>query len=151
MKRILAVAAAVLFVMAVCGSAYAQDRATCDEAKKNLAKAVEFAGKHSKEETIKVFNDKNSQFNNYKDLYVFVFDFDVKNLAHGADPKLVGKNLRDLKDADGKYFMREMINKGKSGSGQVEYKWKNKAGKTEPKITYVKKYKDWVVGCGCYK
>lgn len=151
MKRILAVAAAVLFVMAFCGSAFAQDRASCEEARKNLAKAVEFASKHSKDETLKAFNDKGSQFNNYKDLYVFVFDFDVKNLAHGADAKLVGKNLKDLKDADGKYFMREMINKGKSGSGQVEYKWKNKAGKTEPKITYVQKYKDWVIGCGCYK
>ncbi len=150
MKKILAVAA-VLFVIAVCGSAFAQDRATCDEAKKNLAKAVEFASKHSKEETIKVFNDKNSQFNNYKDLYVFVFDFDSKTLAHGADHKVVGKHLGDLKDADGKFFIREMINKGKSGKAQVEYKWKNKAGKTEPKLTYVQRVKDLIIGCGCYK
>lgn len=150
MKRNLAFLAAV-FVMVVCGGAFAQDRATCDEAKKNLAKAAEFAGKHSKEETLQVFNDKNSQFNTYKDLYVFAFDFNCKNLAHGADPKLIGKNLNDLKDADGRYFMREMINKGKAGKGQVEYKWKNKVGKTEPKITYVAKVKDLIIGCGCYK
>jgi signal transduction histidine kinase len=72
-------------------------------------------------------------------------------IINGAFPKLIGSNLIDLKDAEGRYFVREMISKGKSGKGTVEYRWKDKTGKIETKISYLVKVKDLVLGCGCYK
>ena len=52
-----------------------------------------------------------------RDLYVVVYDLDGTVLAHGQNPKQVGKNLLDFKDADGKPFVQERVemakNKGK--------------------------------------
>jgi cytochrome c len=44
-----------------------------------------------------------------RDLYVFVYDFSGNNLAHGANQKMVGKNLLELKDADGKELIKDQI------------------------------------------
>src|SRR4029453_3780348 len=42
-----------------------------------------------------------------RDLYITVLDLDGKLLAHGQRADLIGKVLIDLKDPDGKLFMRE--------------------------------------------
>ena len=49
-----------------------------------------------------------------------------KCVAHGARPALIGKNLIDLKDQDGKFLIREMVDMAKGpGSGWIAYKWPN--------------------------
>ena len=74
-------------------------------------------------------------------------------LAHGANQKLVGKNVAELKDADGKLFMKEMAEMAKKGGGWVDYKWSNPATKkVQAKSSYILPLDSGLfVGCGIYK
>jgi cytochrome c len=55
-------------------------------------------------------------------LGVFVFDFRGKCLANGQNPGFVGQNLSKLTDAQGKYYVREIIRTArKYGKGLVNY------------------------------
>ena len=44
-----------------------------------------------------------------RDLYLVVYGLDGTVRAHGANGKMVGKNLIDLKDVDGKPFVKERV------------------------------------------
>jgi signal transduction histidine kinase len=89
------------------------------------------------------------------DLYVFVQDFNGVNLANGGNPKFVGMNHLGLKDPDGKYFIKEMVELAKTkGSGWVNYMWVNPTTKkVQAKATYVKRIEglDAFVACGVFK
>ncbi len=85
------------------------------------------------------------------DLYVFAYDPNGTIIAHGGDPKLVGRDFIDFQDPDGKYFAREFIKIG-SDRGWVDYKWMNyKRNTVEAKTSYLKRIDDVIVGCGAYK
>ena len=75
------------------------------------------------------------------------------NVAHGARPALIGKNLIDLKDQDGKYLIREMLDLANGpGHGWVDYKWPNPiTNKIEDKSSYIEKLGDYFVGVGIYR
>jgi signal transduction histidine kinase len=74
-------------------------------------------------------------------------------VAHPKNAKLVGKNLLEVPDVDGKLFRKEIVELAKSkGSGWVDYKYKNpETGKIEDKTTYVLKVGDIILCCGIYK
>lgn len=89
-----------------------------------------------------------------RDLYVIVYDFNGKNLAQGANPKLVGKDLIGLKDPDGKPIIQMFVDLAKTkGKGWVEgYKFLNPTTqKIENKSMYLERVGDTLVGCGIYK
>jgi signal transduction histidine kinase len=88
-----------------------------------------------------------------RDLYPFIYDMAGKNVAHGARPALIGKNLIDLKDQDGKYLIREMVDIANGpGRGWINYKWPNPLNnKIEDKASYVEKMDDYFVGVGIYR
>ena len=87
------------------------------------------------------------------ELYVFAYDLQAVMVAHPKNPKLVGKNLMDVPDVDGKMFRKEIVDLAKSkGSGWVDYKYKNpETGKLEEKTTYLLKVGDIILCCGIYK
>lgn len=59
-----------------------------------------------------------------RDLYAVVYDMTGKVLAHGANNKMVGKDLIELKDPDGKEFVKERVDLAKSkGKFWQEYKF----------------------------
>lgn len=100
-----------------------------------------------------IANPANTSFHD-RDLYVFVYDVNGVCVAHGANPKMVGKNLRDLRDRDGKYIVRNFIDVAASdaGSGWVEYQWPNPTtNMVEPKAAYVERAGNLIVGAGVYK
>ena len=74
-------------------------------------------------------------------------------LAHPINPSIVGKNLTDIPDANGKNYRREIIELGQSkGKGWVEYQYKNPvSGKIEPKNTYILRVGDVLLEAGVYK
>ncbi len=84
--------------------------------------------------------------------YVFVMTLDGVMIAHPT-ANLVGKNVLEMKDADGKYLFRDIAAAGKAGSGFVEYEWV-KPGATESshKISYVLGIPEWgwSIGGGLY-
>jgi len=89
-----------------------------------------------------------------RDLYVVVYTLDGKNLAQGANPKLVGKDLINLKDPEGFPLIQKFVELAKTkGSGWVEgYKFMNPVSqKMEKKAMYLERVGDTLVGCGIYK
>ncbi|MDX3807876.1 methyl-accepting chemotaxis protein [Bosea thiooxidans] len=87
------------------------------------------------------------------DNYYFVVSYDGISLLH-ANKKIQSTDMRPLKDADGKFFVQEMIALVKAkGEGFLDYGWL-KMGDTEPslKISYVigvPKWQ-WLVGSGLH-
>lgn len=87
------------------------------------------------------------------EVYVFAYDLNGVMVAHPINAKLVGKNLLEVPDADGKLFRKEIIAQvNASGSATVEYKYKNpQSGVVEDKVTFCKKAADLAVCAGYYK
>ena len=73
--------------------------------------------------------------------------------AHGANEKMVAKNLMELKDVDGKPFVKERVELAQSkGTFWQDYKFSDPlTKKIEPKLTYCEKLDDTVVCGGVYK
>ena len=67
--------------------------------------------------------------------------------------RLNGKEMIELKDADGKQFNKEMLELVKTkGSGWLDYRWVNPVSKNiEAKSSYVERVGEYVVGAGIYK
>jgi cytochrome c len=92
-----------------------------------------------------------------RETYIFIADMNGTILMHPANPELETKSIIDLKDANGKAFMREFIETAKTkGSGYVDYMWP-KPGEKSPskKLSYVKRTKMpdgemVIVGAGAY-
>ena len=95
-------------------------RGTPAQAEAMVKKVVDFIKANSKEKAYEAVNDVKGKFVD-GDLYVAVYDLTGKCLAHGNNPKMIGKDLIDMKDADGKLFVKERVDLAKSkGSG-----WQN--------------------------
>jgi cytochrome c len=149
MKKLLTLLVAVL---ALAGTALAEERATPQDAEELVKTAVAYLKKHGAEKAYKEFQNKSGPFI-YKDLYVMVYDMTGKCMAHGADPSRVGKDLIEAKDPDGKQYVKDRLQIAKEkGGGWQDYKFKNPAsGKVEPKVSYFEKVGDVVVASGAYK
>jgi cytochrome c len=136
------------------GSLFAQDRGTDKEATDLVDKALAYYKANGKDKAFAAFNDKAGQFIK-KDLYIFVIDWNGTIVAHGVTPQLINKPTADLKDSEGKFFMREMVQVAKTkGTGWVDYKWTSPATKKiEQKSSFVKRIpgEDLLIGCGIYK
>jgi cytochrome c len=88
-----------------------------------------------------------------RDLYITVYDLTGKCVAHGANAKLIGKDLSDSQDVDGKYFVKERVELAKAKqSFWQEYKFTNPVTKKiEPKEMYCERLDDVAVCGGIYK
>lgn len=153
MKQMLKAVSIAACVLAIHAPAWAaEDRGSAEEATALVRRAADYLKANGPKKAYAAFNDQAGQFKD-RDLYVFVIDFSGKVLAHGANPKLIDKDLLNLKDADDKLFIRTMIDVAKTkGQGWVDYKWPNPVSKAiEPKSTYVEKLDDVFIGCGVYK
>ena len=150
MKKIFVSMMVVVFMVVSFGLAFAGSEA--DEAKAMVEKAAAYYQANGKEKALKEFNTPNNQFVK-GELYVFAYDMSGTIIAHPINQKLVGMNVLNTPDVDGKLFRKEIIELAKkSGTGWVDYKYKNpKSGKIEQKTTYLKKAGDIVICCGAYK
>lgn len=151
MKKVFVFGLMIMFVLSA-GIAFAAEKGTAKEAKSMVEAAVAHLKAVGPSKAYADFNAKAGKFGN-KDLYIFVVDFNGLTLAHGGSKAMVGKNMIDLRDSEGKFFIKEMINVAKTkGSGWVDYKWSNPVTKKiEPKSTYVQKSGNLFLGCGIYK
>ncbi len=88
-----------------------------------------------------------------RDLYVVVYDLGGRVLAHGQNPKMVGKELIDLKDADGKPWIKERVELTRSkGKFWHDYKFTDPVTKKVlPKSTYCERVESTAVCVGIYK
>jgi signal transduction histidine kinase len=114
-------------------------------------KGAQFVRAHGKAEMIARINGKDPEFNQGA-LYLAMRDLQGITVAHPTTA-LIGKNLLDVPDADGKPFRQEMLAVAKGpGKGWVDYKFRNPAsGKVEAKRTYVLRVGDVALEAGIYK
>ena len=133
--------------------AIAVEFGTKEEAIAMVKRVQEQFKKDGPELTFKAVSDKSVKEFHDRDLYPFIYGMNGLNVAHGARPALIGKDLIDLKDQDGKYLIREMIKIAEDpGSGWVDYKWPNPiTNKIEDKSSYIEKMGNYFVGVGIYK
>ncbi|MGG7604582.1 cache domain-containing protein [Massilia sp. BKSP1R2A-1] len=106
-----------------------------------------------KDEMIKKINAKDADYVQ-GELYIDMRDLKTGIvLAHPINPSIVGKDLTDVPDANGKKYRREIIELAAAkGKGWVDYQYKNPtSGKIEPKTTYIQRVDDIVLEAGIYK
>lgn len=140
-----------LAALAFSAVAMASEKGTADEAMAMVKKGVAFVKANGKEKAFAEFNNPKGPFVD-RDLYVMVYDMEGNNKAHGSNPKLIGKNLLEIKDADGKFIVKGLIEMAQKGKGWFDYKWPNSVTKAvEAKSTYVEKVDDVLIGVGIYK
>jgi cytochrome c len=156
MARILSIAAIALCFMLGGTTAFAQDKSkgTAKDATAMVQNAIAHLKKVGREKAFADFDNSKGAFVD-RDLYIVVYDLKGKVLAHGANAKMIGKDLIDLRDVDGKYFVKErveMMSKAADAKGWQDYKFMNPtSSQIEPKTMYLQRYEDLIVGCGIYK
>ncbi|MBI5721855.1 MAG: cache domain-containing protein [Burkholderiales bacterium] len=138
---------------AVAAGAHASTNASKEEAVAMVKKGVAFIKAHGIEKGYAEISNKSGQFVD-RDLYLVVYGLDGKCLAHGANAKQIGKDLLDLTDVDGKYFVKERVSlaKSKPAGFWQDYKFTNPVSKKiEPKAMYCEKLGEAAVCGGIYK
>ena len=141
----------VLLLAAIGGAAHASEYASSKEAETMVAKAIA-ALKTNKQKTYDEITAKDAKWID-RDLYPVVYDLTGKVLAHGQNPKQVGKDLIDLKDPDGKLFVKERVELASAkGKFWQDYKFTDPLTKKAlPKQMYCEKLNDTAVCAGVYK
>lgn len=148
MKKVLVLAAiTVVSVMIMAGFAQAQGKvATPAQVKELYNKAVTHTKQLGCEKAFAEFNDPKSHWNTtYSNVYMSAGDWNGITLVQGRYPVMVGQNHLDLKDADGKPFIKEAIEKcKKNGHAVHSYKWMvTKTNKIEDRTMMVE-----AIDCG---
>ena len=153
MKKIIAMMIGISFLVLTAEKVtFAAEFGTAAEAETMVKKAVQLIKTEGKEKAFAEFSNLKGKFVD-RDLYITVYDLNGKCLAHGANPKMIGKDLIDMKDPDGKAFIKERMEIAKTkGKGWQDYKFNNPVSKKiEPKAMYFERLDDIVVACGIYK
>ena len=153
MKKILKSAMVFLSALLFCGGALAAgNHGTPDEGREMVKKAVAFAKANGKDAMFKEVSNPKGKFVD-RDLYISVYDANGVVLAHGVNPKLVGKDVSTLNDVDGKFFMKDILAQAKaSGKGTTDYKWPHPETKEyQAKSAYYEMVDGVIVSCGYYK
>src|ERR1017187_9211570 len=112
MKRLFSMGMAALVVAFGASHATAQNKnaskGTAAEATSMVLKAIAHIKKVGREKAFADFDNKAGAFTD-RDLYVVVYDMKGKVLSHGANDKMIGKEVIELRDSDGKYFVKERV------------------------------------------
>jgi len=145
-----------LFVLAAMtastAASAAGDHGTADEAIALVKKAKTYLSSNPKDKAFAEISRRDGPFVD-RDLYVTVYDTKGNCLAHGANAKLIGQNLAENQDVDGKYYIKERLELAAAKpSFWQDYKITNPTSKKiEPKSMYCEKGGDDVVCAGIYK
>jgi cytochrome c len=149
----------ILAVIAVClvmghsmECAAAGDAGTKEEAVAMVKKAIDYVKANGRDKAFEEFTNTKGKFID-RDLYIVVYDMNAKCLAHGQKKSMVGQELIEFKDVDGKEYMKERIElMKKQQTAWQDYKFMNPVSKQiEPKMMYVERFEDLILGCGVYK
>lgn len=142
-------------LLALTAPAMAVDFATPKDAEALVAKLVKAVAADSAA-TFKEINAKDPKWI-HGDLYPWSLDLQGHVLAHGANEKLIGKDLIDLQDIDGKPFVKEYVEATKAkGKSWTDFRYTDPVTKKVlPKSAYCEKVSlksgDVLVCSGIYK
>ncbi len=146
----------LLLSAVLCGAAAPacakDEKATPEQAMAMVRKAAALIRKEGGDKAYPAITNPQGEFVQH-DLYITVWGLDGTVRAHGLNRNMVGKNLIDLKDIDGKPFVRERLELARTQSAfWQEYQYTHPVTKRiEPKRMYCEKLADSVVCGGVYK
>ncbi|MBI9086761.1 MAG: cache domain-containing protein [Desulfobacterales bacterium] len=150
MRNLLAMGVLSIVIVSL---AVASGLATKDECVSKSAEVADIIKTQGLDEAIKQVNDKNGSFV-WKDTYVYIMDLDATIVAHGPQPKFIGKNLMGLKDPVTKSpWYPAVFKKIKAGSqsGWFDYHWRKPNAKgVYTKNCYYQQAGSLVVFAGIY-
>lgn len=152
MKKLFSLILFAFLSLALQGFTHAAENSSSDQAKAMVKKVIAYYKANGKDKTFEAVNDTAGPFNE-RDLYVVAYDLTGTVVAHGANKKLIGKNIIDLKDSDGVMIMKEQLlaAKGKN-AGWVNYKWPHPLTKEmTQKSMYNEIVDDVMFASGVYK
>jgi cytochrome c len=139
-----------LCALSLNAASFAAERGTIDEAIVLVQKAKAYIKANGNEKAYAEFSNPKGQFHD-RDLYIFVFDKKGNTLAHGGNPRLIGKNLYELKDVTGLYSTQALLDAAQKGGGKSNFKFLNPQTKAiEAKTGYSEMVGDVMVGSGAY-
>lgn len=153
MKKQIAATMVCIASLALSGAALAKDEwASKEEAVAMVKKGIGFINANGKEKGYAEITSKKSRFKD-RDLYLVVYGIDGVVRAHGQNEKMVNKNLIDLRDVDGKLFVKERVELAQTkGTFWQDYKFTNPVTKkVEPKQMYCERMDEVVVCGGVYR
>jgi signal transduction histidine kinase len=103
------------------------------------------------EKTLAAISTKEGPFHK-GELYAFAYNTRGEVVAHPVNAKLIGKNMIDVPDPDGKLFRKVIVEMALAkGGGVVDYKYKNPTnGKMEPKLAFFQRAGEIIYLCGAY-
>ena len=133
------------------GTALAFAAATKDNAIAMVKKAVSVIKAEGPEKAYAEIN-KGGQFVD-DEIYVVVSSSDGVTVAHATNPKLIGKNMMEAQDVDGKYFAKGMAEHGqKEASFWYDFKFTNPVTKKiQVKDNYCETFGSTRVCAGVYR
>ncbi len=126
---------------------------TLDDAESMVNRAYDHVQKFGREKALADFNDPEGGFTD-GELFILVQNYDGVMLAYGGEAALVGKNLKDARDANGERLAPALIRIAKTkGSGWHRYHFMNpQTDKVELKQTYLRALgNDCYIACGIYQ
>jgi len=152
LKKLLTLTACVTALVVMTAAAWGGERGTKEEAKALVIKAQAYIKEHGKEAAFSEINNPKGVLVD-RDLYIFAYDWSGTVVAHGANAKLIGKDLSEMKDPDGTYVIKGLMAEAAKGEGWFRFKWTHpQSKKVEQKEGYVVKIdNDHWMGCGFYE
>jgi cytochrome c len=151
MNRVLLAGLLVVGLFAVAAKAVAAG--SPEEVQALVERAAAYIREHGPQQAFADFSRPGGGFVD-GELYVFCLDADGMVVAHGGNPKLVGKNLAAVRDPDGQLRTRTLLQIAQTkGRGWLEYPWPEvDEGRIGRKVTYVLRIDDHTIcGSGYYK
>ena len=152
MRKAFVFASLATIVLATSAPSIAVGAATPEQAKAFSQRAAAYIKEVGEAKAFAEFTRRDGSFVD-GELYVFCYDKDGNNMAHGGNPAFVGRNLLHIKDPDGLEPNNLIVRKGfDEGEGWVDFKWPNPVTKRiQDKSAYVIHTNDVVCGVGYYK
>jgi len=114
---------------------------------------IAYIKKYGTKKAYQEFSKTNGKFRQGQ-MYIFVYNYNGINLAHGDDPKnFVGKNKLDYRDQYGTPVVILLTKIAKRGGGFLHYYWRNsQTNQLEYKTAYVKPIdNNTFIGSGIYE
>ena len=147
----LAVFLALFIHGAIADESFRGEQAARNEAVEIVKKGVDYIKANGTSKSYALIDAHAEPFVN-GNIYIMVYGLDGMCLAHGSNEKLVGKNLIDAEDVDGKLYVKERVEAAKTKANfWLDYKFADPATKKiEPKSTYCQRLDDTVVCAGVY-
>jgi signal transduction histidine kinase len=118
-----------------------------------VREAVAYADANGKDAALAEFNRANGSFVR-GELYIYAYDFNGTTIAHPFNPEKIGVNRLNETDAHGNYFIKDLRDAARNGTGFVEFYYINPVHNmtVEKKLGYVEKVDDsWWLGSGIYE